>query len=184
MSEVDNMVSDGFHGGVVIGTQGVENNPAGIASRIASAVNGARAQHDLDIEAEVDDTGTTIKLKQGADGFSGNSELDTESVTGVESEDFMGGRAEGWVVTPGQSIQLDFSPSRDPEGVMGSELETSGIFYRFALPNGGGVIAPTPGYEDRADGNDGADLASQWLTGVPSRSLLQLATVSAILRFE
>ena len=171
LSEVNNMETDGFRGGVVVGIQGMAGNPNGIAARIASAVNGARGSQGLNIEAEVStDDGVSVKLKQRADGFGGNTEINTDEVNGVDSEPFIGGRPNGWVVTPGQEIQLDFTPSRDPEGVMGQELETSGIFYRYSLPNGGGVIRPSPGYEDRANGNDGRLLQVSGRTGDQSLS--------------
>ncbi len=54
-------------------------------------------------------------------------------------------------VEPAEQIQLDFSDSVDPEGVLGDGSAHNGVRFTYRLPDGGGRIEPTPGYADPDD---------------------------------
>jgi hypothetical protein len=65
----------------------------------------------------------------------------------------LGGNDGVYEVTPGVPLQLDFSGTRDPEGVLGNLTQDGGVRFSYEL-QGAGRIAPTPGYEG-GDGNWG-----------------------------
>tara|TARA_B100000700_G_scaffold192704_1_gene212203 strand:+ start:10222 stop:13671 length:3450 start_codon:yes stop_codon:yes gene_type:complete len=74
---------------VIIGLDGASGNPA-ITERILNALQSAQAQGYINITSESPTT-TTIKLTQGTNGISGNTTLNTSSVSGLTSTNFSKG---------------------------------------------------------------------------------------------
>ena len=56
-----------------------------------------------------------------------------------------------YTVTPGESVQLDFSRSSDPEGVLGDGSAVNGVRFTYRLTQGGGRIEPTEGFQNAND---------------------------------
>ena len=103
-----------------------------------------------------------VTVTQTSDGFDGNTRIDVSNVSNVRAKDFKGGREAGLIVAPGQNVVLDFSPGRDPEGVLGQALDTNGIFYRYQLTRGRGYVLPSSGFERRASGDDNHADPARW----------------------
>ena len=153
---VRNVASTTFVGGIRVGISNVVNDNAQIAERLRSAIEG-----QTNIQATR--TGNTVSLTQSANGFDGNTKLDASNAPGLRSADFKNGRPAGYEVAPGQRIQVDLSNTRDPEGVLGTALDTGGVYFKYELTQGRGYVLPQRGFERRAAGtNDNGDDPAQW----------------------
>ena len=106
--------------------------------------------------------GASVLVTQAYTGFDGNTPVSTANVSNMTAKDFSGGRPRGYEVAAGESITLDLSNSSDPEGVLGTALETNGIYYRYEVIGEGAYILPTKGYEGRANGNPNSNNAEEW----------------------
>ena len=106
--------------------------------------------------------GASVLVTQAYTGFDGNTPVSTANVSNMTAKDFSGGRPRGYEVAAGESITLDLSNSSDPEGVLGTALETNGIYYRYEVIGEGAYILPTTGYEGRANGNPNSNNAEEW----------------------